>query len=96
VRARFRVARATAPPSLPRHGWRHEVTGLSSLNVIAGIWLILAQWGAPASVCTRMPDTAREGRRARPGGRFTPCAKATGRRTAPVWPSAGAMTCAGS
>jgi hypothetical protein len=32
-----------APPPTPRD-WRDEVIGLSGLNVIAGIWLIVAPW----------------------------------------------------
>lgn len=30
------------PP--PRHDWREEIVGLSGLNVLAGIWLIIAPW----------------------------------------------------
>jgi SPW repeat len=32
-----------APAPAPR-GWRRDVIGLSGLNVLAGIWLILAPW----------------------------------------------------
>jgi hypothetical protein len=39
-------ARATMPPPPPPPppNWRDEVRGLSGLNVIAGIWLIVAPW----------------------------------------------------
>src|SRR5437868_13716449 len=33
-----------AAPVAPRHDWRSEIVSLSGLNVIAGIWLIIAPW----------------------------------------------------
>jgi len=35
---------ATPNPGAPMRGWRDEVRGASGLNVIAGIWLIIAPW----------------------------------------------------
>lgn len=32
------------PPSPPPPDWRREVIGFSGLNVLAGIWLIIAPW----------------------------------------------------
>lgn len=35
---------AAPPPPPPRTDWRSEIVGLSGLNVLAGIWLIIAPW----------------------------------------------------
>ena len=32
------------PPEPPQNDWRDNIVGLSGLNVIAGIWLIIAPW----------------------------------------------------
>lgn len=32
------------PPTPPRRNWREEIVSLSGLNVIAGLWLIIAPW----------------------------------------------------
>lgn len=34
----------TPPPPPPRGDWREEIVSLSGLNVLAGIWLIIAPW----------------------------------------------------
>jgi hypothetical protein len=34
----------TPPPAPPPPDWREEIETLSGLNVIAGIWLIIAPW----------------------------------------------------
>ncbi len=47
VRPDMPVYDAAAPPPPPpdnRGGWREEVASLSALNVVAGIWLIIAPW----------------------------------------------------
>jgi hypothetical protein len=36
--------RASAPPPPPPRDWRSEIVGLSGLNIVAGIWLIIAPW----------------------------------------------------
>jgi hypothetical protein len=36
--------RGTAPPPPQPPDWRSEIVGLSGLNVIAAIWLIIAPW----------------------------------------------------
>jgi hypothetical protein len=32
------------PPDSPRRNWREEVTDAATLNLLAGIWLIIAPW----------------------------------------------------
>jgi SPW repeat-containing protein len=53
VMARHRPAPRRADPALPEpggaptrraRGWREAVMGLSGLNVLAGIWLIISPW----------------------------------------------------
>jgi hypothetical protein len=36
--------RGAAPPPPPRAGWRDQIITFSGLNLLAGIWLIIAPW----------------------------------------------------